>query len=98
MDSKQCDLARSRFCVIYYVREYESIFETAWAHELGDQGYWWTKKTGGRKSREAVPFRQEQVFTATFVVSYSDGASIYVPYPVKGTVSRKILRDEGMGP
>jgi hypothetical protein len=38
-----------------YLREYESIFETALAHESVDPGVLFDEKTRGRKSRETVP-------------------------------------------
>jgi hypothetical protein len=39
---------------IEYLRQYEFIFKTAFAHESGDPGGL-PKKTEGRKSRETVP-------------------------------------------
>jgi hypothetical protein len=41
--------------VVEHLREYESIFETALAHESVDPEVLFDEKTGGRKSREAVP-------------------------------------------
>jgi hypothetical protein len=38
-----------------YLREYESIFETALAHESVDPGVLFNEKTRGRKSRATVP-------------------------------------------
>jgi hypothetical protein len=38
-----------------YLREYESIFETALAHESVDPGVLFDEKNRGRKSRETVP-------------------------------------------
>jgi hypothetical protein len=38
-----------------YLREYESIFETALAHESVDPGVLFDEKTRGRKSRATVP-------------------------------------------
>jgi hypothetical protein len=38
-----------------YLREYESIFETALAHESVDPGVLFDEKTRGQKSRATVP-------------------------------------------
>jgi hypothetical protein len=38
-----------------YLREYESVFETALAHESVDPGVLFDEKIRGRKSRETVP-------------------------------------------
>jgi hypothetical protein len=38
-----------------YLREYESIFETALAHESVDPGVLFDEKTRGRKSRATFP-------------------------------------------
>jgi hypothetical protein len=40
---------------IELLRQFESIFKTALAHESGDPGVRLKKKTEGQKSREAVP-------------------------------------------
>jgi hypothetical protein len=57
-------LARSRFSAsnrIELLRQFESIFKTALAHELGDRRYRLKKeKTEGRKSREPVPFIEKK--------------------------------------
>jgi hypothetical protein len=44
-------------CVVQYLREYESIFETALAHESVDPGVLFDEKTTGRKSCETVPLK-----------------------------------------
>jgi hypothetical protein len=48
--------------VVEYLREYESIFEPALAHESVDPGVLFDEKTGGRKSRESVPLRKSCLF------------------------------------
>jgi hypothetical protein len=40
---------------IKYLRDYEFIFKTALAHESGNPGVLFAKKTEGQKSRETVP-------------------------------------------
>jgi hypothetical protein len=37
------------------LREFESIFKIALAHESGDPGVQFNEKTKGRKSRDTVP-------------------------------------------
>jgi hypothetical protein len=38
-----------------YLRDFASIFETALAHESGDPGVLFAKKSEGRKSLDTVP-------------------------------------------
>jgi hypothetical protein len=47
---------------VEYLREYESIFETALAHESVDPGVLFDEKTRSRKSREPVLLRNTDVF------------------------------------
>jgi hypothetical protein len=46
--------------VVEYLREYESIFETASTLESVDLGLLFDEKTRGRKSRETVPLTKPQ--------------------------------------
>jgi hypothetical protein len=43
--------------VVEYLREYESLFKTALAHESVDLGILVDEKTRDRKSRETVPLK-----------------------------------------
>jgi hypothetical protein len=47
-----------------YLREYESIYETALAHESVNPGVLFDEKTRGPKSRETVPLK---VFNLSYV-------------------------------
>jgi hypothetical protein len=44
-----------------FLGEFESIFETALAHESGPWGDSLMKKTRGRKSRDAVPLTRKKL-------------------------------------
>jgi hypothetical protein len=48
--------------VVEYLREYESIFETALAHESVDPGEMFYEKIRGRKSYETVPLSFVSLF------------------------------------
>jgi hypothetical protein len=57
-NSALCGIARSRFSAsnrIELLRQFESIFKPALAHESGDPGVPFKEKTEGRKSCETVP-------------------------------------------
>jgi hypothetical protein len=47
--------------VVKYLREFDSICKTCFAHESEGPGVQFNEKTEGRKSRETVPLRQKAV-------------------------------------
>ena len=53
-----CGIAQSQFLLlnlIEYLREFESLCKTVFAHESGDPKVQFNKITEGQKSRETVP-------------------------------------------
>jgi hypothetical protein len=57
-NKKKIDSALRRFSAsnrIELLRQFESIYKTALAHESGDPGVLFKEKTEGRTSRETVP-------------------------------------------